>query len=220
MTAGEITWYDVLGVPAGADRDTVRDAYVARLSQLRPESLSGAPSPVVSAAGRARAAVEAAWQVLSHPDRRLRYDRESGVQRGGGLRGSAAFGGPSAGPGSAASGSAGPGSAASGYEEHAGYELREVGAVLEALAVFAAPGPSARPRRLTVPDLRGLFFRSCRDVVTMAGLRLDVVRLTPDPMPVEGLVVGQSPAPGTQVRRHAALTVQVWHPPRHPPRHK
>ena len=30
----------------------------------------------------------------------------------------------------------------------------------------------------------------------MAGLRLAVVRLTADPLPVEGLVVGQSPEPG------------------------
>ena len=51
-------------------------------------------------------------------------------------------------------------------------------------------------------------------VVTMAGLRLSVVRLTPDPMPVEGLVVGQSPAAGAAVKGLSTLTVQLWHPPR------
>lgn len=77
--------------------------------------------------------------------------------------------------------------------------------------------PSATRRgRLAVPDLRGLFYRSSQEIAAMAGLRLAVVRLTPDPLPVEGLVVGQSPAPGETVRRRSTLTVQVWHPVRSP----
>ena len=32
-------------------------------------------------------------------------------------------------------------------------------------------------------------------------------------MPVGGLVVGQSPAPGQAVRQFGTLTMQVWHPP-------
>ncbi len=32
-------------------------------------------------------------------------------------------------------------------------------------------------------------------------------------MQVEGLVVGQSPAPQTKIHRRGELTVQVWHPP-------
>ena len=62
--------------------------------------------------------------------------------------------------------------------------------------------------------MRGLFYQPCRDVVTMAGLRLAVVRLTPDPMPVEGLVASQSLAAGSHVKAATTLTVQVWHPPR------
>jgi hypothetical protein len=46
------------------------------------------------------------------------------------------------------------------------------------------PGPA---RRVIVPDLRGLFTRSCLRVTGDLGLRLDTVQ----------------------------LTVQVWHPPRH-----
>jgi beta-lactam-binding protein with PASTA domain len=42
-----------------------------------------------------------------------------------------------------------------------------------------------------------------------------VVRLTPDPMPMEGLVVGQSPAAGSHVKTGTTLTVRLWHPPRH-----
>jgi hypothetical protein len=46
------------------------------------------------------------------------------------------------------------------------------------------------------------------------GLHLEIVRLTADPMPAEGLVVGQSPPPGTTARRSGTLTAQVWHPRR------
>ncbi|HEY5355578.1 MAG TPA: PASTA domain-containing protein [Streptosporangiaceae bacterium] len=45
-------------------------------------------------------------------------------------------------------------------------------------------------------------------------LHLETVQLTARPLAVEGLVVGQSPPPGTKVRRAATLTVRIWHPPR------
>ena len=69
-------------------------------------------------------------------------------------------------------------------------------------------------RRLIVPDVRGLFYRPSQAVAATAGLRLAVVRLTSNPLPVEGLVVGQSPDPGQTVRYRSTLTVQVWHPAR------
>jgi hypothetical protein len=69
-------------------------------------------------------------------------------------------------------------------------------------------------RRLIVPDVRGLFYRPSQAVAATAGLRLAVVRLTPNPLPVEGLVVGQYPDPGETVRCQSTLTVQVWHPAR------
>src|ERR1017187_8951300 len=50
-------------------------------------------------------------------------------------------------------------------------------------------------------DVRGLFVGPCLRAVGDIGLRMETVRLTEFPMPVEGLVVGQSPAPGTKVRR-------------------
>ena len=46
-----------------------------------------------------------------------------------------------------------------------------------------------------------------------AGLHVASVALTERPMPVEGLVVGQTPAPGDRVHTGSTLTVQVWHPP-------
>ena len=39
------------------------------------------------------------------------------------------------------------------------------------------------------------------------------VQLTEHPMPVEGLVVDQSPRSPAKIHRRDGLTVQVWHPP-------
>ncbi len=201
--ADGITWYDVLGVPAGASADTLRQAYEDRKRQLRAELLNGAPSPVLSAATRASQSIEAAWLVLSDPGQRRRYDEELGLHQERGLRDSAGFGG----------------SAMSGADPF--YWLRGpsgLGAALAeaamALAGWLGPHPSPPPRRRTVPDVCGLFYQPCRDVVTMAGLRLTVVRLTPDPMPVEGLVVSQSPSAGSHVKTGSTVTARVWHPPR------
>jgi curved DNA-binding protein CbpA len=202
--AVSITWYDVLGVPAGASADTLRQAYEDRKQQLRADLLSGAPSPVLSAANRASQSVEAAWLVLSDPQRRRAYDEEIGLHRDRGLRGSADFGG------SAASSGTDPFYLLRGPF---GVGARLAGAAL-ALADWLGPGPTPPPRRRTVPDVRGLFYRPCRDVVTMTGLRLQVIRLTRDPAPVEGLVIGQSPDAGTPVRSGATVTVRVWHPAR------
>jgi hypothetical protein len=81
-------------------------------------------------------------------------------------------------------------------------------------ALLGLRPPTPPRRRLIVPDVRGLFYRPSQAVAAMAGLRLAVVRLTADPLPVEGLVVGQSPDPGQTVRYQSTLTVQVWHPAR------
>jgi PASTA domain len=203
--ADGITWYDVLGVPAGASGDTLRQAYEDRKQQLRAELLSGAPSPVLSAATRASQSIEAAWLALSDPGRRRLYDEEIGLHPERGLRGSAEFGG--------SAGSVMPG-ADPFYLLRGRFGTLLAGAAM-ALTDWLRPGPTPPPRRRTVPDVRGLFYQPCRDVVTMAGLRLAVVRLTPDPMPVEGLVVSQSPAAGSHVKAGTTLTVRVWHPPRH-----
>ena len=199
-----ITWYDILGVTAGAASDTISYAYGQRTALLRQELFSGAPSPVLVAATRAREAVQAAWLVLGDADRRNRYDKEIGLHRERDR------------------------SLAQGeyrYGQDPYDALRAAGGVLDgdagyaftALAAWLAPLPTPPRRRLTVPDTRGLFFRSCQAVVTVAGLRLATVRLTQEPSPVEGLVVGQSPAPGAAARHLSTLTVQVWHPPRRRP---
>jgi hypothetical protein len=203
--AERITLYDALGVTAGASADTLRYAREERVRQLRPGLEAGAPAPVVAAATRAREAVEAAWLVLGDPGLRHRYDKEIGLHRDRGLRGS---------PGFAEGAMHGDGDP---------YDLtRSTGGLLDAdllrsftaLTAWMTPLPAPPARRVTVPDLRGLFYRPCHAAATMAGFRLDVVRLTQDPAPVEGLVVGQSPPPGAAVRRQSTLTVEVWHPPR------
>jgi beta-lactam-binding protein with PASTA domain len=90
-------------------------------------------------------------------------------------------------------------------------------AVLDGLVSWLAP-PPAPSRRVVVPDVRGLFAGQCLRAAGVAGLRLKTVQLTANPMPVEGLIVGQSPPQGSKVRRSATLTVQVWHPAARPAR--
>jgi hypothetical protein len=208
--ADGITLYDVLGVSAGAAEDTIRYAYEARIRQLRSDLATGAPSPVVSAVSRAREAVEMSWLVLSDAERRHQYDEAIGLHRQKGLRGSSGF----------AEGAFAYGADPRALNDmanavEAGAVGRDVLPALAALLIWLAPQHTTQRRRqVPVPDLNGMFYRPCQAVVNMAGLRLAVVRLTPEPLPVEGLIVGQSPAPGTAVKRQSTVTVQVWHPPR------
>ena len=193
-----ITWYDVLGVLPGASAEQVKHQHDAKVSLLRPALLASAPSPLVMAAARARELLDGALRVLADPDSRARYDAATGIRRsGGGLERRDGF--PSE-PGLV------PG--ADFVVGHVGAEL--LGGLL-ALSDRPTPHPGP-PRRVTVPDVRGLFFSACLDITGKLGLRVTTVRLTAHPMPVDGLVVAQSPQPATRVRRGSALTVQVWHP--------
>jgi hypothetical protein len=183
-----ITWYDVLGVLPDAPPDDIREAWLARTAALEPATLAEAPPDVVSAADRARQAVTEAGRVLSDPAARASYDERIGFRRPGeGL--SSPWRGP-VGP----EVSLGPGWSTADEE---------------------ALEPYSDPHALTVvPDVRGLFFRACMEVAGRVGLHVAPIQLTPHPLPVEGLVVGQSPAPGDQLHRDSTLTVQLWHPSR------
>ena len=184
--ASLITWYDVLGVLPDAAPDEIRQAWQARKAALQPDTLAGAPPTVVSAAHRALQAVDEAWRILADPATRESYDQSIGFRRSG--EGLAA---PSRGP-------MGPDiSLGEGWST----------ADEEALEPYAD-----RPSRVVVPDVTGVFYRVCMDVVGKVGLHLAPVRLTPHPMPVEGLVVDQTPPPGKRVHRDSTLTVQLWHP--------
>jgi PASTA domain len=199
--AGRFSWYDILGVLPGASDDEVRHAFAVKADVLRFELISGAPTRVLSATGRARRAIEAARHILTDPERRRRYDEEIGLRPAGGGLTRPAFVPSELGPD--------PGATVRGGDS---VTLTDVAGVL---ADWLAPHP-APPRRVTVPDVRGLFVGPCRRLITGLGLRIEVVALTEDPMPVEGLVVDQSPAPRATARRSSTVTVQVWHPRQRP----
>jgi curved DNA-binding protein CbpA len=194
-----ITWYDVLGLLPGASAEQVLSRYDAKASLLRPELLAGAPSPVVAAASRALDILAAARRVLADPASRASYDEATGLRRGGGLDPPRGF--PTE-----------PGAAALDASVIGGHEGAELLGGLLALVDWLAPHPGPS-RRVTVPDLRGLFYSTCFGIAGKLGFRVTVVRLTEHPMPVEGLVVAQSPAPAVKARRGSVLTVTVWHPP-------
>ena len=181
-----VTWYDVLGVLPDAAPDDIREAWQNRTAALQPGMLAGVSPEVLSAADRARQAVQEAWRVLADPAARESYDEEIGFARPGeGL--APPWRGPS-GP------DLGLGEGWSRADEEA----------LE-------PYPDL-PSRVMVPNVTGLFFGACLDVAGRVSLHVDPIRLTPRPMPVEGLVVGQTPAAGERVRRASRLTVRLWHP--------
>ena len=73
------------------------------------------------------------------------------------------------------------------------------------------PGP---PRWATVPDVRGLSVSEARSAIAREGFRLASRRLERRPAPVMGTVVGQSPAPGTRLRRGRRVMISVRHPQR------
>ncbi len=181
-----ITWYDVLGVLPDAAPDDIRAAWQTRQTALQPGILAGAPPEVLPAADRARQAVQEAWRVLADPAARQSYDQRIGVLRPEEGLPPSSWGPPDPDV------SLGAGWPAAGEE--------------------AEPYPG-RSSRVEVPDVRGLFYGACMDVAGRVGLHVAPVLLTPHPMPVEGLVVGQAPASGTRVHRDSTLTVQLWHPP-------
>jgi len=197
-----MTWYDVLDVLPTARHQDVRRRYEAKCRQLDPGQIAGAPSSVIAAADRARAALEAAWRVLGDPIERERYDEQVGIRRpGSGLERPVAV--PSE------PRAEDPDGYPAGY---AGMRAAAVVGMFTALADRLAPHPRP-PRRVAVPDVRGLFMGPCLHAVARAGLRIETVRLTEHPMPVEGLVVDQSPRAPAELQRHGELTVSVWHPP-------
>jgi curved DNA-binding protein CbpA len=195
-----ITWYDILGVLPSATVEQVQYQHDAKARLLRPELVAGAPSPVIAAASRAREILDTARRVLGDPANRARYDETAGIhRRSGGLSSPESF--PSE-----------PGAEQPDVDFIAGNAGLEVLGGLLMLGDWMTPHPR-QPRRVAVPDVRGLFYSVCLGIAGKLGFRLDTIRLTEHPMPVDGLIVGQSPGPATQARRGSTLTVQVWHPP-------
>ena len=194
-----ITWYDVLGVLPGAEATKIRREYDVKTSLLRPELISGAPSNVVQGISRAQGLLDNAWEVLGDPVNRRRYDESIGLRGPGGhLRE----------PGSNPDGS-GLGPSDMGIAEDLGADA--AGGVMT-LTGWLGP-QRRRAKQVAVPDVRGLFYHVCLEVAARRNVHVTTVRLTPHPMPVEGLVVDQSPRPPAKLQRHGELTIYVWHPP-------
>jgi PASTA domain len=197
--ADQLSYYDMLGVEPGASAGEIQRGYQDKAGVLTPTMISGAPSRVVAVVDRARAAIDVARQTLLDPAARHRYDIEIGILRPGtGLVDPVSV--PSEG----------------NWTWEPGVSHGDPGAVEEylgAIADWLAPRP-APARHVAVPDVRGLFVVGARRLLVAAGLRSEVRQLTRDPMPVEGLVVDQTPRPGTKARRSSTVTVQVWHPAR------
>jgi DnaJ domain len=200
MGSSGVTWYDVLGLLPGATAEQVQRQYDSKARLLRPELVAGAPSPVVTAASRAQEILDGARRVLADPVSRVRYDQAVGIRRsGGGLARRGGF--PSQ-----------PGSELLDVEFIAGNLGSEALGALLALTNWLTPHPR-QPGHGAVPDVRGLFYSVCLGITGKLGLRVTAVRLTEHPVPVDGLVVDQSPRSPVKIRQGRALTVQVWHPP-------
>ena len=194
----DITWYDLLGALADASSEDIQQAYDAKAALLRAELLAGAPSKVVTAAARAQGVIDAAQRVLSDPMSRQRYDEAAGLWgSGGGL----------AQPPNSPARSGLPDSDFAADNPGADV-LRGLGALNLWLARHGD-----YQRRIPVPDVRGLFYDVFAEVVGRLDVRVAFVQLTEHPMPVDGLVVDQSPGPTAELHRRGELTVQVWHPP-------
>jgi hypothetical protein len=200
----DITWYEVLGVLPTAPKAEVKDGYDAKAALLTPNLLADASSTVMDAVSRAQQILDAAWWALGDATRRAAYDEAIGIRHPG--EGLAPHYLDPSDPGW------GPSETELMYDAGGAAVM---GGLL-AVADFLGPHP-AHPHHISVPDVRGLFIRECMLVTGKMGFRLTVVRLTEHPMPVEGLVVDQSPAPQHKAHRESPLTVHVWHPPRaHP----
>ena len=181
-----ITWYDVLGVLPDAPTQDIGTAWEASRAVLQPAALAGAPPDVLPAADRARQVVDEAGGVLADPAARALYDEQIGFARPG-------------------EGLSSPGRGPSGPDVSLGHGWST--ADEESLEPYSDP-----PSRVVVPDVTCLFYGACLEVAGRLGLHVAPILLTSHPMPVDGLVVGQTPAPGERAHRDSTLTVQVWHP--------
>ena len=190
----ELTLYEVLGVPPGVTTEAVKQAYEEKSRLLTPERLAGAPEIVGMAADLAKLSLDLAWEVLGDRQRRFCYDDYLGIRRSGeGLR-----------------------SLETLFAEPRFYTASPFMNSLETLTNVAeklvSPSRPRTPRKVTVPDVLGLFAAPCQNVLFRHGLRIRTSLLTGRPRPEPGLAVSQSPRSGVRVRRGTVVTVTFWHP--------
>ena len=191
----ELTLYEVLGVPPGVTVEAVKHAYEEKSRLLTPERLAGAPENVGMAADLARLILDFAWEVLGDRERRCGYDDCLGIRHSGEGLGSleAVF-------------------TASRFYSASPFESPMMEALASVAEKLVSP-PRRRPlRKVTVPDVLGLFAAPCQNVLFRHGLRVRTCLLTDHPLPVPGLAVSQHPRSGERVRRDSIVTVTLWHP--------
>ena len=85
MSDEDLTHYEVLGVESSASKDEIREAYRQELATAQSqvtnaETAKKPDSGVIAAAREEEATVRAAWQILSDPVQRARYDESIGVE--------------------------------------------------------------------------------------------------------------------------------------------
>lgn len=88
-----------------------------------------------------------------------------------------------------------------------------VGAIEDAFRNFVMGGAYSRRRRerVPVPDVRDLPFDEGWRELVLAGFDVTITRLEPNPAPVMGVIVDQSPPPGSIARRSARVHISVLH---------
>lgn len=173
MTVADPSHYDVIGADSRAAKADLKAAYAAALEQAQ-----------ASGDAEATAAVRRAWQVLSDPMQRQRYDDQIGLTGRGGGSASA----PAAVPAEVGGGDEAP-------EDTGGDAVVAAGASV-------VPGPSGVPEALEQPTIGRRMTASLIDVITLlagyvaltavayAGLSGDTARYVALIVLFEVLVIG------------------------------
>jgi hypothetical protein len=78
-TIGTVTYYEVLGVPADASPEAIRQAYVALARRHHPDFFASGDDTVRRSNERTMQEINEAWTVLSDPAARRRYDLQVGA---------------------------------------------------------------------------------------------------------------------------------------------
>jgi curved DNA-binding protein CbpA len=231
------TYYEILGVPKEASVDEIRHAWLAKSGQLASERHEGASDHVGRSLSTARSILDQAWAILGDPARRADYDAELARADGRpsdrrqhaeriwamehdlGMPMTPALGYV---PPTEVGGGAQPDRSTVTRRPEAGMARRRepisrpglvspIFAALQDLADWIGPHPTLS-RTVRVPDVQAMAVQDAYYEVARVDLHIHFVRLNDPGTGGGGVVVDQSPGPGTRVRRHSILTVQVVYP--------